>query len=111
MIQGSVEQSVKTSNIKLVVSLVDLKDDIKALAPNVREQLVEISREIVNAVAEPVPENKEEKKFILLSSDESSHSQEEPLDLSIGHKDKPFSDDELLVESSKSNSETSIKLE
>lgn len=93
------KQLNRMPKVKLVVSLVDLKDNPQTLAPNIREQLIEISKEIVNTVTEPepLPENKEEKVYILLSSDDCS--QEEPLDLSIQQKSEM--DDDSLFDSSK----------
>lgn len=73
--------------MNVVVSLVNISDDLDSLSPAIRSQFLKISKEILNATSEsePVPADKEEKVYVTMDTDQATDSQSEPLDLSVSH--------------------------
>lgn len=80
--------STDPPKLNVVVSLVNVKDELDSLSPAIQSQFLKISKEIVNATTERelIPADKEEKVYVTMETDEEmSLSQNEPLDLSIAH--------------------------
>lgn len=78
----------KNPKFNVVVSLVNINNDLDSLTPEIRSQFLKISKEIVNATAEtePIPAGKEEKIFVTMETDdEAALLQNEPLDLSTSY--------------------------
>lgn len=85
-IRQNQENIEKTPQLQAIVSLVNMKDNIDAWSPEIKKQLLGLSKDTDNANDDKISDSG--RGSTAETDDEMEYSQNEPLDLSIQHRNE-----------------------